>query len=147
MSGYAIERITTPTNERIIAIRAYLFTFSPSARNPSITTANGVKALKTWQIMRGRVRTSRFVNTKQNADATALANSIGLVCRGTSEQIVMPKNALESKVKTKHVAFWIRQSSTRSTAWFAMSSFEVPFSATKEIAIRLVTSPSFTKDI
>ena len=105
MSGYAIESITTPTNETTIAIRADLVTFSPSARNPSITTANGVKALKTWQIMRGRVRTSRFVNTKQNADATALAKSIGLVCRGTSEQRVMPKNALESKVKTKHVAF------------------------------------------
>ena len=105
MSGYAIERITTPINEITIAINADLVTFSPSARNPSMTTANGVKALKTWQIMRGRVRTSRFVNTKQNADATALAKSIGLVCRGTSAQSVMPKNALESKVKTKHVAF------------------------------------------
>ena len=88
-----------------------------------------------------------MVKTKQTAEAIALANNIGLVCLGTSPQRVIPRNALEIKVNTKHVAFCIKQSSTKSTEWLAISSFEVPLRATKDMAIRFVTRPSFTKDI
>ena len=78
---------------------------SPRAIQPRITTAKGVNALNTWQIINGSVRTSRFVNTKQTMDEIALAIRRGLVSLATSFHRFIPMQAVIIAVKTRQVAF------------------------------------------